>query len=69
MHPSETDSPDSELIRRIDALEMAFSRLLAVLYVNGEHRAVRKALGDVPLSDRESFALAQIRSKMGDRQV
>ena len=71
-HKSESDSPDSELIRRLDTLEMMFARLLAVMSVRlntWQSDAAFKATGQRELTASEAFILAQIRERLGDKQV
>ena len=63
------DSIESDLARRVNALEMVLYRLLAALRQGdfGE-RAGSKALGIVPLDDRQDSALEQIRERLRDWQ-
>ena len=73
-HKSESDTFDVQwaaLERRVDSLEMTLARLFAVLAVQSGSRrtAVAKALGEIPLDDREGFALTQYRKMLGDKQV
>ena len=65
-------SIESDLMFRLDALEMALCRLLAVLATQPGDRfadAVFKATGQRALTGSEAFILAQIRERIGDRQV
>jgi len=65
-------SIESDLARRLDAMEHAFHRLLAVLAMQPGDRfsdAVFKATGQRELTGSEAFILAQIRELLGDRQI
>jgi len=71
--PSEMALPagsiESDLTRRLDALEMVLGRLLAALHQgdSGE-RAASKALGSTLLDDCPASALEQIRERLRDWQ-